>query len=68
MKVLDYENIEHEVYKLSLKFKDCDAYSGDSDCEYYHIISDTDNFCCEHPDAKGNKRGWLINCPIKDIG
>lgn len=70
-KWLDGKGNETRAFKLPNYYSvNCLAYEANSECEYYgygYIEGGWDGALCFHPKAKGNKTGWLINCPIKEV-
>lgn len=66
----DLEGNKEQAFKLPYyRSVNCPAYESDGNCEYYgygYIESGWEGSLCRHPQAKGNKGGWLIQCPLTE--
>jgi len=56
-----------EAFKLpNYRSVGCIAHERNGSCEWEGlswIEGGWEGFICYHPDAEGNKGGWLLNCP-----
>jgi len=60
------------AYKMPLyRSVHCPAYEANGECEYYGTsfieCGSWEGSICLHPEAEGNKNGWLISCPLAPI-